>query len=304
MTSIHPPWQQYVTDVTARFGDAYEDPLLSLLQVKHIGKVQDYIDQFELALTQVTLIPEHSLSIFLAGLDHNTQMHVRMFNPSSIAHAANLAKLHEASQPSPQKTQSRFPPFSRNQGLLSKPTLSPSPPTPPSLPNSPPTPSATLNSTTKPNSNRPTRTYSAIEMAERRAKGLCMFCDEQFTPGHQFKHKRSKLMVLEIDDDEAPGDDSTTEATLSEPDSLQVFENPQLSLQALTGIPSYHTMQVTGLHDKTLLHILLDSGSTHNFLDLETAKSLGCKLEAISPMSVTGGGGHQLAAAFICRGFK
>lgn len=34
------------------------------------------------------------------------------------------------------------------------------------------------------------------------------------------------------------------------------------------------------------------------------AKKLGCKLEAISPLMVTGGGGHMLEAPFICRGFK
>ncbi|MCI32961.1 hypothetical protein A2U01_0054176, partial [Trifolium medium] len=34
---IYPSWQQYITDVTTRFGDAYEDPLSSLLQVKHTG---------------------------------------------------------------------------------------------------------------------------------------------------------------------------------------------------------------------------------------------------------------------------
>ncbi|GAU37335.1 hypothetical protein TSUD_395160 [Trifolium subterraneum] len=96
--NIYPIWGQYVTDITARFGDAFEDPLSSLLQVKHSGKVQDYIDQFQLALTQVNLIPEHSLSIFLAGLEYHKQMHVRMFNPSSIAHAVNLAKLHESSK--------------------------------------------------------------------------------------------------------------------------------------------------------------------------------------------------------------
>ena len=67
--------------------------------MKHTGRVQEYIDHFDLALTQVNLIPEHSLSIFLAGLDYHTQMHVRMFNPTTIAHAANLAKLHEASLP-------------------------------------------------------------------------------------------------------------------------------------------------------------------------------------------------------------
>ncbi|MCH88177.1 hypothetical protein A2U01_0009060, partial [Trifolium medium] len=297
---IYPPWHQYVTDVTARFGDVYEDPLSSLLQIKHSGKIQDYIDRFELALTQVNLIPEHSLSIFLAGLEHNTQMHVRMFNPTSIAHAANLAKLHESSQPSTPRNTSRFSPFPKSQNLFTKPVMttnssSPNPPsdTPPTTPN--PTPKSTHL--------RPNRTYSAVEMADRRAKGLCMFCDELFTPGHQFKHKHSQLMVLEVDDDEST-EEPEPENPPPEADSLQAFANVQLSLQALTGVANYHTMRVTGLHDKRLLHILLDSGSTHNFLDLEVAKSMGCKLDAISPLSVTSGGGHQLEAVFICRDFQ
>ncbi|XP_058740833.1 uncharacterized protein LOC131613154 [Vicia villosa] len=298
---VYPPWQQYVNDVTTRFGEAYEDPLSSLLLIKHTCKIQEYIDQFELALTQVNLIPEHSLSIFLAGLEHNTQMHVRMFNPSSIAHAANLAKLHEAANPNPSRNPSRFHNFTKNHGLLPKP-LSPSASSTLSSsatvsPNE--TRAVPPNPTSKTTPLRTNRTFSAVEMAERRAKGLCMFCDELFTPGHQFKHKRSQLMVLELDEDE-----STEDIPVPESESLHDFENPQLSLQALTGIANYHTMRVTGLHDKRLLHILLDSGSTHNFLDLEVAKSLGCKLEVISPLTVTGGGRHQLQAAFICRSLK
>lgn len=53
------------------------------------------IDDFELALTQVTLPLRYSLRICMAGLEHNIQW--IMFSPTSIAHAANLAKLHEAS---------------------------------------------------------------------------------------------------------------------------------------------------------------------------------------------------------------
>jgi hypothetical protein len=301
---VYPSWQQYIADVTARFGDAYEDPLSSLLQIKHTGKIQDYIDKFELALTQVTLIPEHSLSIFLAGLEHNTQMHVRMFNPSSITHAANLAKLHEASTALPHRNTSKFNFSPKNQGLLSKPTTSNSPSTNSPILNG--TTSATHNHTLpqKSSSSYPTRTYSGLEMAERRAQGLCMFCDEQFTPGHQFKHKRYQINVLEIADDDCNGEEPTSETSVVELEPLSTFENAQLSLQALTGIANYQTMRVTGLHKKKMLHILLDSGSTHNFLDFEIAKSLGCKLEAIAPLSVTGGGGHKLEAAYICRGFK
>lgn len=58
------------------------------------------------------------------------------------------------------------------------------------------------------------------------------------------------------------------------------------------------------MHDKKLLQILLDSGSTHNFLDLEVAKKLGCKSEKVTSLPVTEGGGTTLEAPYICRGFS
>lgn len=90
---IYPSCIQYISHVTTRFGDVYEEPLASLVSIKQISKLQDYLDQFELALTQVNLIPKHALSIILAGLEHSTQIHVRMFNPTTIIQASNLARL-------------------------------------------------------------------------------------------------------------------------------------------------------------------------------------------------------------------
>lgn len=52
------------------------------------------------------------------------------------------------------------------------------------------------------------------------------------------------------------------------------------------------------------MQILIDgSRSTHNFLDLDLAKKLGCELESITPMTVTAGGGTRLEASYICKGF-
>lgn len=51
---VYPSWAQYVTDVVARFGEVDEDPLAALIQVKQTGKVQDYIDEFELASNSIS----------------------------------------------------------------------------------------------------------------------------------------------------------------------------------------------------------------------------------------------------------
>lgn len=34
------------------------------------------------------------------------------------------------------------------------------------------------------------------------------------------------------------------------------------------------------------------------------AKKLGCKLEEVNPMSVTGGGGRKLVAPYVCKKFQ
>ncbi|MCI64194.1 hypothetical protein A2U01_0085452, partial [Trifolium medium] len=58
---VYPSWPQYITDVNLRFGDPYDDPLSTLIQVRHSGKIQEYVDKFELALTHISLPPEHTL---------------------------------------------------------------------------------------------------------------------------------------------------------------------------------------------------------------------------------------------------
>jgi len=81
-------------------------------------------------------------------------------------------------------------------------------------------------------------------------------------------------------------------------------EEPQISVHALSGCQSFQTMRVTGLHGKTSLHILIDSCSTHNFLDISIARKVGCKLEAILTQSITIANGYRLQCLYICRGFK
>lgn len=108
-----------------------------------------------------------------------------MFGPNSIAHAANLAKLHEASKPT--VTGNKYP--NRPNNIFIKPNYGNT--------------SIYQNQTSKPILGKAPRTYSATEMADRRAKGLCVFCDEPFTPGHHLKHKKSQLLLMELDDDDS-----------------------------------------------------------------------------------------------------
>jgi len=56
--------------------------------------------------------------------------------------------------------------------------------------------------------------------------------------------------------------------------------------------------------EKKTIHILINSGSTHNFLDEKLAKTLGCILEPMVAQSITIAGDNQLQCHYICRNFN
>lgn len=74
-----------------------------------------------------------------------------------------------------------------------------------------------------------------------------MFCNEPFTPGHQLKHKRSQLLVMEMDEEE-PVDEELE--IIEENGVVSVnptqIDRPQLSMNALSGASTYQTMRVSG----------------------------------------------------------
>ncbi|GJZ95232.1 gypsy/ty3 retroelement polyprotein [Tanacetum coccineum] len=79
---------------------------------------------------------------------------------------------------------------------------------------------------------------------------------------------------------------------------------PQISLNALTGTNNFQTMRVIGTVGKHLVHILVDCGSTHNFLDKNMAKKLGCSIRPTGPLAVTVADGNNLVTTSECRNFK
>nr|GEX63512.1 retrotransposon-related protein [Tanacetum cinerariifolium] len=58
------------------------------------------------------------------------------------------------------------------------------------------------------------------------------------------------------------------------------------------------------LPDEHEVHILVDCGATHNFLDVNVAKKVGCKVKSTCPLAVTVGGGRQLISDTECKDFE
>ena len=108
---------------------------------------------------------------------------------------------------------------------------------------------------------------------------------------------------------EIPSINSEREADFHTTEELQEEDTGdaqilQISINALSSNIANNTMRVVGWAQGKPVHILIDSGSTHNFLDLALAKDLGCQIEEISPQSITVADGNHIPCQHKCAEFK
>ncbi|KAG5575914.1 hypothetical protein H5410_056048 [Solanum commersonii] len=257
----------------------------------------------ERLLTGVNLSNENAISCFLGGLKPELNKSVRMHAPKTLMQAYKLARLQEEvfeaqaqswgirSSGKNQNPILPTPNFHRNQNVHRKPFD---------------------NSYNKPsgfqgNANG-RKLLTAAEMDEKRAKGLCFLYDEKYVRGHVCKAKK-QLFLVELCEER-----DVTMAEDLEPDQFQDQEaidniaNHEecmtISLQAFTGVTGYQTIRVTGYHEKRPLQILIDTGSTHNFIDEEMARHLGCKASTIMEQSISVADGRKVQIASICRNLQ
>lgn len=69
----------------------------------------------------------------------------------------------------------------------------------------------------------------------------------------------------------------------------------------MNGLHDFRTMRVTVSVKGKAVQVLIDTGSTHNFLDLNTAKGLGCILTAISLFPVSVADGNKMHCQYTCK---
>lgn len=186
-----PTWTGFLQAIEARFAHSpYEDPTGQLFKLTQKGSVRDYLTQFEALANRITgLSPSSLLSCFISRLDPAIRREVQALQPLTMVHAAGLARLQEE----------KFQDFSHPTCI--RPSFPSSPPTLLSLSTpSPPSPLPLLPSPAKPPP-LPVKRLSPEELASRRERGLCFYCDDKFTRGHRCS---SRFFLLIADDD--PGD--------------------------------------------------------------------------------------------------
>lgn len=289
--NILPTWAKYTEEITLRFGELYDDPMAELKALTQTGSVQNYHDAFDALASRLQLSEEYMLSCYLSGLEEETQLVVHMFTPKSVQQALCLAKLQEAAQKA------------KRGKLQSKPPLLPTPYQKSST--------TTTNARSNPtrtfqpyniqpnNANTNRRTLTPEEFNDKRTKNLCFGCDDRYVPGHKCKGKKPQLYHIKMIDDEQIDEHEVVVET----DNVVDTECAQISIQAMDGVATFHTMRVTGHHGKQDLQLLLNSGSTHNFIDTSKDLRLDCKIEPIPPMWVKVADGGKVKCESMIKGF-
>lgn len=128
---------------------------------------------------------------------------------------------------------------------------------------------------------------------------MCYNCDEKIVPGHRCKKQMIYLLQLDSNVDEP---EELPEVIDEE--ELDYAEEVSSSVKALNGNVIHTTLKVKGFVKKKPLTILIDSGSTHSFLDPRAADLLGCELKPTLKLMVTVADGGKVISDAKYSAFK
>ena len=75
-------------------------------------------------------------------------------------------------------------------------------------------------------------------MDEKRSKGLCLWCDERYTPGHQCRAKQLYKVEVYMEENSDAQMNKEDENYIEDSQENTEVELPMISLNALAGAPS------------------------------------------------------------------
>ncbi|GJX36874.1 reverse transcriptase [Tanacetum coccineum] len=257
------------------------------------GSVQTYQEAFEALLNRVDLPEPVAVSMFMEGLKPEVGTPMRMFQTTTLSETYGLARVQEATNTilKPRYNTPLLPTPKQSTTTYASKAV-----TTPAKSNSIGQSSGYV---TRNGVHKPYR-LTQRELEDKRTKGQCFYCDQKYVPSHKCSGQLHSIEVIcEGDfDNHIDGDDETYEDCVE--DMVEMTDSPQITLNALSGLNSYQTMRIIGKIGKQVVHILIDCGSTHNFLDIYTAKKLGCRLTKTTPMQVSVANGQKMISTSIC----
>ncbi|KAJ3704876.1 hypothetical protein LUZ61_008581 [Rhynchospora tenuis] len=262
----HPnlPWPILLAEVLDRFKSYHSSyPVGDFKRVHQEGKVAEYIRQFEKAKSRLiaeTKINSSCLFIqgFLEGLKEEIRYAVEVLNPITLNQAFNYARKIELNLESMDKriTTTRAITYPQNHFAKKPMNLIKAGPTTPSS-------SGPLVS-------------KEMTREQMRALRLCYYCKENYVPGHKCKMKSLHALQLEPPNT-SMGDNLLYAADqpmyiewITGEEQLQentIADHAVITMCTDHKSSKFQTLKFKGTLDDTPICVLIDTGSTHSFVN-------------------------------------
>ena len=269
----YPKWEDFTKIFCREFGSSdLVDCTENLVKLRQTGLLRDYIVEFRrLANRTSEMTPGILKSCFIGGLKPEIRHDVKLLRPfdvhEAIAYSQQVdAKLSELKVKSFSRT-----PFPASQFK--------------------PPPLSDITNVPKPESSSRHdnfRRLTAAEIEFRRKNRLCFNCDEKFSKEHVCAGPKRQILLMDVYEP-------------SHPNECESDDNgePEVTACAVYGMPapkSIRTMKVNGLVLNCPAIFLIDSGSSHNFIDIALVKQLRAHLDTTHPFSVKIANGGSLTS--------
>jgi hypothetical protein len=141
------------------------------------------------------------------------------------------------------------------------------------------------------------------EMVERQLKGLCYNFDDKYFSGHKCKERNIFIAIsddVSEEDVEAHLVSESSEPTDITPPLDPPEVEPVISLNALMGFSAPQTLKLIGYIKNRKVIILVDSGSTHNFIHRCIAQETNCYIYAINNFQIKIANGGSMKCGGHC----
>ncbi|KAJ4763928.1 polyprotein [Rhynchospora pubera] len=293
----NPPWELFVEEVFSRFTENAAQELIGEFKRLHqMGKVADYIRLFDnlrgkLMYERPHIPPDFYVSSFIEGLREELRAMVSMFSPKSLNDAYKFAKQAEQFQDGQYK---RFRYTPKPPPLLSYPKTVEGDDR-----------KAIVPTIQRSGYHSVTNKNSLYE--QKKAQGLCVRCDAKWHPGHQCA--KTMHMLLGPPDNNEEREDHITEYELGETsgatsEEQDPVEEAVISLFTANDVHKVRNMKFKGFVGSIPVCALIDSGSTHSFVNPHILDTHLFSITKTTPMTVVVANGNKMTTDSVCHALQ
>ncbi|XP_061367568.1 uncharacterized protein LOC133310624 [Gastrolobium bilobum] len=293
-------WPEFCVAVKQRFAfPNHRDVSGVLSKLTQTGTLSDYMKEFERLMNQVTNLGDDLLmEFFVSGLQPELRGAIQLHWPTSLHHAMQLAMSYDSHfnelRSSFNSSTKKFVP-NRSSPLPSwknsTDKLLPSTSTVVLTQGNTSAPLALQSSSL---SSLPIKKLPPEELQRKRDLGICYTCDEKWTASHRCK-ARMLLLIGESDD---PPHEPEEEVVWQVANTDENVTHAALHILAASVNP--RSLQLSALIRKQEVVVLIDSGSSHNFIRKQLADDLQLPMSRVTRMKVFMGNGEYMICEKKC----